>query len=127
MAHYDDDWLEIDLRRREYGRDERPHTGAGLAALACAALAMFGAVSVFAATALMDSMELIQGPDEDLLLGVLLLAYGICFLLALAGIILGFVGISQPHRNPLLGVLGTILNGFLLMGILCTGLAHLAG
>ena len=42
---------------------------------------------------------------------------GVMFV-ALVGMILGFIALTQPHRNRVWSVLGTILNGLIILGFI---------
>ena len=42
---------------------------------------------------------------------------GVMFI-ALLGLILGIIALTQPHRNRALSILGTILNGLIILGFI---------
>jgi hypothetical protein len=125
MGRYDDDDLDIDLGRRGYVLDGRPHSSMGVVAILLAAVALIVGVAVLAVGAYVDEMPPMQEADEDLLVVLIGVGVGICLLLTLVGLILGLAGMSQRYRNPLFGILGSVFNGVVMVGmvfLLCLGL-----
>jgi len=123
----DDDFDDLDIGRyRDRGdRDgPKPQSGLGIASLLMSivcGVAMFGLVAAAViATA--------NGPvnDRDPMMAMLGLGIIANCGFTLIGFVLGLVGCFQPDRGALCGILGSIFNGLILLGIgslLCLGIA----
>ncbi len=63
--------------------------------------------------------------DNDPVMGVVGLGIIVGCGLSLVGLVLGIIGAMQPERRGLYGVLGSIFNGLILLGVgglLCLGI-----
>lgn len=126
--YYDhDDYDDFDIRR---GGDDRrseplPQSGLGIASLLMAiglAVLMF---ALIAGAVIMAANQNGQVNDRDPVAAVLGLGILACCGFTLIGFVLGLVGCFQPDRGALCGILGSIFNGLILLGVgslMCVGL-----
>lgn len=124
----DDDFDDLDIgrfRKRDYGDPDapRPQSGLGIASLI---LSIFCGVSLFGLimmAAIISANGQVNDEDPAMVALGLGMVAGCGF--TLIGLVLGVVGCFQPGRNPTCGILGSIFNGLILLGVgglLCTGL-----
>ena len=106
-----------------YGYQPPPipnHSGLGIASFVIAALCALTSIVVIAS--FISKMRTVSSEDSytDAIFDVALLGLtviGILFL-ALIGLILGIVALTQPHRQRALSTIGTFLNGLIILGFL---------
>ena len=71
-------------------------------------------------------MEAKNGPMNDndpttIIVGLIAIFYA---LLTIIGLVLGLVGVFQTDRNPALAIVGTVINGIVILGgmsLICAG------
>ncbi len=135
MPRYDNDDdlddLDIRRRRRDDYRDREeprdlPESGMGITSLF---ISIVVGIGMFALVAIATAMTMNQPQpprnDDPAMVIVGLGIIGGCGL-ALVGLVLGIVGATQANRRRLCGILGSIFNGLILLGVgalMCIGLA----
>lgn len=136
MPRYDDDDdlddLDIRRRRREDYRvreeppRDRPESGMGIISLLISIVVGIGMFALIAiATAMTMNQPQPPRNDDPAMIIVGLGIIGGCGL-ALVGLVLGVMGAMQSNRRGMCGILGSIFNGLILLGVgalMCIGLA----
>jgi hypothetical protein len=132
MPRYDDyddddyDDLRLDRGRRRESSGPKPLSGLGLASIGIAVLMFVAVPALFILAAVVDDPNNPQPPEKD----PAMVAVGLGILLSLGftliGLVLGIIGCCQPDRSLVCGLLGSILNGLILLGaigLVCAGIA----
>jgi hypothetical protein len=90
-----------------------PHSGLGILSLAVAAVAGVGAVGMFVVAAVVGQQ---LGEDHPI---VFLVGLGFIGVLALAvgGVVVGGIGMTQRGRNVTLAIVGLVVNGLIALAI----------
>jgi hypothetical protein len=117
---FDDDYDIRVGRGRDRDRDRdagpKPHSGVGITSIFCAIFTLVGYFIVMAvAIAMAVGNNNAPVPEND----PKVMAIGFGVLLAgcanFVGLVIGFIGCFQSDRNILCAVIGTVLNGILLL------------
>ena len=126
MPRYDnDDYEDIrlrDVRARERG--PRPQSGLGMVSLVIAivmVVAMLGLIGVAVVVTEKNGGQMNDNDPVAITLGLGIIG---CLLITVIGLVLGLVGAFQSDRNPTLAIVGTVLNGVILLGVvslMCLG------
>ena len=126
MARYrDDDDFDVDDirigRQRQRVRDQGPlpHSGLGIASLLISIAVGIAVFAIFAVVVVISIKQNGQINDKDPLIIVLSLGIvGGCGI-AMVGLTLGIIGSLQSDRAALCGILGSVFNGMILLGVGC--------
>jgi hypothetical protein len=128
MSRYDDEDDDLDdafdVRRRAYFQDDRRHSGPGVVAFGMAIAAAIGTGIATVLAAIVMKAQPGMADDEPLLVLAGLL-FGLSAVTGFTGLVLGFVGTFQSDRKPLYAVLGLSLNAVVLFGMIvlfCLGI-----
>jgi hypothetical protein len=126
MPRYDDDDDDnIRIGRFDDRPRELPQSGLGIASLFIAVVMGIGLFVLFGIVVVIAARQNGQLADNDPIAIVLGLGFiGGCAM-AVIGLVLGIVGSMQPDRRGLCGILGSIFNALILLGVgalICAGL-----
>jgi hypothetical protein len=122
----DDDYDDFRIRRpRRRAPREAPHSGLGIASLFIAIVMGIGMFILFSIAVVISLRQNGQVNDND----PVVVALGLGLLggcgMSLVGLVLGIIGALQPDRKALYGILGSVFNGMILVGvggIICLGI-----
>ena len=95
-------------------------SGLGIASFVIGALCLLSSIVVIASFVTKVRASVNSNTLRPMMFDVALLGLSVIAIMfvALIGLILGFVALSQPHRNRAMSILGTILNGLIILGFI---------
>ena len=96
---------------------QRRHSGLGIASFVLSIVGGLATLGVFVTAGVLEA-QTPGGLDEDSPVTMMVgLAVFAAVGLALLGLALGIGGLVQPNRQRIFAILGTIFNGFIILGI----------